>query len=110
MKLINYDEHPGDNRYYVFRFRDEHRATEFDELLTGRNVTFERDSQEDAGEIEYLFGIHKDYFKDALWCNNMIHARHRKPFIPSRFGRWALLLFVAGVIALAIIGYLKSQG
>ena len=110
MKLINYEEHPADNRYYVFRFFDEDIANEFAELLASRNVTFERDSEGVEQDITVYFGIHKDHFKDALWCNNMIHAKYRKPFIPSAVGRWALLLFVALMITLAFIGFFKAQG
>lgn len=107
MRLTNYYEHRADNRYYVFEFFLAEHADEFQQLLEEKSLTFERFF--DAGDTnKHYFGVEKAKLREAMWCNNMVHARHRKPFIPSAFFRWTLLLFTAGMIALAILGYLQK--
>lgn len=108
MRLTNYYEHPGDNRYYVFEFPTDDYANEFEALLVSRKVAFERHFDAEASR-NVLFGIHRDFFKDALWCNNILYAKHRKPFISNSVFRWFVLLFTAGLITLAIVGYLKTR-
>jgi hypothetical protein len=108
MRLTNYYEHAGDNRYYVFEFSSDELANEFETLLSARNVVFERhfDAEESRN---VLFGIHRDRLRDAMWCNNMVYAKHRKPFISNTFFRWFVLLFTVALIALAVVGYFKSH-
>lgn len=108
MRLTNYYEHPGDNRYYVFEFANDELANEFEQHLNTREVGFERhfDAEESRN---ILFGVKRDHLRDAMWCNNMVYARHRERFIPNGFLRWFLLLVTAGFIGLAIIGYFKTR-
>jgi hypothetical protein len=108
MRLTNYYEHPGDNRYYVFEFTTEELADEFEAYLNQRSVRFERhfDAEESRN---ILFGVSRDLLRDAMWCNNMVYAKHRQPFISNRFFRWFILLATAGFIALALIGYFKTR-
>ena len=108
MRLTNYYEHPGDNRYYVFEFSTDDLANEFEALLVSRSVVFERHFDgEDSQNV--LFGIHRDRLRDAMWCNNMVYAKHRKPFISNTFFRWFVLLFTTALVALAVMGYLKNR-
>lgn len=109
MRLTNYYEHPADNRYWVFRFTDAMYASEFEALLLEREVIFEKFSEGEGDDLEVLYGIERRFFKDAMWSNHMVYARHRKPFIPNAAFKWFMLLFTASAIALAIIGYLKSS-
>lgn len=106
MNITNFDDHPGDNRYYVFKYRLDEHADEFATLLQEKNVVYERFYDEDNDMT--LFGIAKTFSKEAIWCNNIVHGRHRKPFISIGILRWALLIVTAGMILLALIGYFKS--
>jgi hypothetical protein len=108
MRLTNYYEHPGDNRYYVFEFPTDEIADEFENYLRQRAVAFERHFDADESP-NILFGVKRDFLRDAMWCNNMVYAAHRQPFITNVFFRWALLVITATFIALAFIGYFKSQ-
>lgn len=106
MNLTNYKEHPADTRYYVFTYYVTQYADEFEELLNEKEIGFERHFDEEDGVI--LFGIKKTFLKEALWCNSIVHGRHRKPMIPNSVVRWTLLLVTGGAIILAILGYLKQ--
>jgi len=37
-----------------------------------------------------------------------LHGRHRRPFIAHKGLRWAMLLITAGVVGLAIMGWMSS--
>lgn len=108
MRLTNYYEHPGDNRYYVFEFATDELANEFEQYLQQRQVIFERHFDEEASK-NFMFGVSRDRLRDAMWCNNMVYAKHRQPFISNTFFKWSILLITGTFIALAIIGYLKTH-
>lgn len=111
LNLTNYFDHPGDNRYTVFRFVEEEHANHFEELLIEQNIDFERHTElDDSGDIQILFGISKRYYKDAVRCNFITHAAYRKPFIGNHWLKLLLLGFTLLLILLAIVGYLKQAG
>lgn len=92
----------------VYEYYLEDHADEFQGMLEEKGIVFERFREEDE-DAPFLFGIEKSYLKDATWCNNMMHAKYRKPMIPNGFLRWSLLLITALAISLALIGYLKAK-
>lgn len=108
MRLTNYYEHPGDNRYYVFRYDVDGFADEFETLLKEQAVEYERYHDTESEPPSILFGVHRSFLKQAMWCNNIVYGRHRKPFIPNAFFRWALIVVTAAMIALAVVGYLMK--
>jgi hypothetical protein len=110
MRLTNFYEPEGDNRYYVFTYATAELADEFQAHLEAKSITFQRHFDDEAGhQNAYLFGVSRSDLKQVMWCNHMVYARHRKKFISHGFLRWFLLLFTFGLVALAIIGYFKSR-
>jgi hypothetical protein len=104
MRWTNWYTHPGDTRYRVFSFGAVLHANEFSADLDAAGIEYER-HEEDG---EFLFGLHRSYFKEALRLNHLLHARHRPNFIPDRNFRWGLLVFTGAVVALAVYGFLTS--
>ncbi|MFZ6050987.1 hypothetical protein [Halocola ammonii] len=109
MNITNYKDHPGDNRYVVYRFLMEEHADHFQTLLEERDVIFERHFDEDDDPPKILFGISKRFNKEAVHCNYLTHARYRKPMITNKFFKYTLLIFTLSVIILAFIGYFLSK-
>lgn len=107
--LVNYSRHPGNSEYVVYRFADEFRAKSFEEALTEKNINFEKDTHEKKQVTYYLFGVHKNDYKVTEKINFAVEGKHRKPLIPFAGFRWFLILFSAGLMFLAIMGYCKAQ-
>ena len=80
MRWTNYFIHPGDNRYYVFTFREEPHAAEYEAMLKAADIPFERHEEGD----QFLFGVARTHFRQALRCNHLLHAQHRTKFIPVK--------------------------
>ncbi len=106
MRIINYYDHESDNRYLVFEYFMEEHADYFQELLEGKKVEFERHYDEEKERI--LFGIQKRFRTDSTYCNNMTHAKFRRPFIKNNLLKYSLLLVTLLAITLGLIGYFKS--
>tara|TARA_R110002072_G_scaffold301400_2_gene481054 strand:+ start:14412 stop:14834 length:423 start_codon:yes stop_codon:yes gene_type:complete len=107
--LVNYVQHPSNPNYIVYRFADINRANSFEMELKNQKIWFERNSEQKRSKEYYLFGIHKRDYNKTEKINYLVEAKHKKPFIPTRFLRYFLLLFSAVVMLLAIIGYCKQQ-
>lgn len=106
MRWTNYFIHPGDNRYYVFSFQETAHAEEYEEMLRTAEVPFERHEE---GE-QWLFGVPRTHFREALRCNHLVHAHHRTKFIPVAGLRYALLLITGAVLVVALVGALSATG
>ena len=109
MKLKNYYDHPGDNRYVVFEFKYQLYAKEFKEYLEQDEIPFEEFYEEYEGQESWKFGIHNAYQTRAEKGNFLVHGRHRKPMLPEKWMRWVLLMVTAAFVVLALIGYLKGS-
>lgn len=107
MRLRNYFEHPSQRNYIVFQFYNLEMAEAFEAALTESKVDYERDD-EDTVPKRVLFGVHKTHADLAKEINNIIIGQHRKPFVPNPYLKWTMLIFTAGAITLAILGYLKD--
>ncbi|MDB4787201.1 hypothetical protein OAG26_00680 [Flavobacteriales bacterium] len=111
MRLTNWYTHPGDNRYHVFEFRDAVMAEEFERDLVQAGIAFEKapvEQTESGTGILLQFGVHRSAFNAALRVNHLLHGRHRTPFIPHHGLRWAMLLLTAGMLGLALMGWMQS--
>lgn len=104
MRWTNYFIHPGDNRYYVFTFREEEHANEYEAMLKAADIPFERHEEGD----QFLFGVARTHFRKALRCNHLVHANHRSKFIPVAGLRYAMLIVTAAAVLLAVAGALSS--
>jgi len=108
LNLTNYYDHPGDNRYTVYRFFIEEHADYFQSLLEEQQIVFERHIEVDEGQDKILFGVNKRFGKQALNCNFMTHAKYRNPFIPNKVLKYGLVIFTLAIIILGILGYINS--
>jgi hypothetical protein len=110
MRWTNYFTHPGDNRYHVFAFSEDEHADAFQKRLNEAGIEHERhlellDNQPGRSDrSEWLFGVHRQYFKQALEANHLVHAQYRDKFIPSAGLRWGMLIGTLAVILLALAG------
>lgn len=121
--LVNYKDHPTDNRYKVFNFNTIEEANMFEQLLTSTNVWFERDEEvmEDTATIKFtldpegekfqntfLFAVEQRNFSKAQQANYRVSAAFRKPLIKNKAVRYLLILFFLTVLSISIVGYFKS--
>jgi hypothetical protein len=101
LNLTNYDDHPSDNRYMVFHFKDPKMAGEFMDGLTMAAIPFEAD--EDGGP-PYLIGVKRSFRQKALEINYSVIGRHRQKFIGDSIFRWFVIALVSLAILLAVLG------
>ena len=101
MRWTNYFIHPGDNRYYVFTYQEEKYADAFQARLDAGGIPFERHEE----NSEWLFGVARTYFKEAMNANHLVYAQYRTKFIPVKGLRNAMLIITLGSIILALIGF-----
>lgn len=106
VRFTNYFEHPSDNRYLIFAYKEKLHADFFEKLLDEEKIEYERYFEEE--DQEFLFGIAKRYQDKAINCNFLTHAKYRNPMIRSSFLKYALLIITFGIISIALIGYLKE--
>jgi len=110
MRWTNYFIHPGDNRYYVFSFKEKNHKEMFENALIAEKIPFENFEDEELEYgAKYLFGIPRTHINEAMRENNLLHASIRGPFIKSKALRWSLLLITGFMIALSLLGALSSQ-
>ena len=107
--LVNYKNHPADNRYKIFAFYKDHEAELFAKTLDEFNLKYEKDTDTVKNETIYLFAIGQKDFHKAQRANFRVSAKFRKPIIKNSFLRYALLLFVLGAIIIATVGYVKNM-
>lgn len=107
-RITNFYEHPTDPNYIVFHFLKEAQANEFEKSLKENEIDFEKFVEKEENTI-WMFAVKKRHESQAVNLNYLAIGKHRDPFIPQRGWRWALLIFTAICITLAVIGYLKKQ-
>ena len=108
IELNNFREHPENKSYMVFIYSDYEMALCFEDQLTEAGLEFEKDISESGPNKRYLYGIRKRDFSAAKEMNHVALGLHRKPFMPDPVLRIFVLALTAGLITLAIIGYLRS--
>jgi hypothetical protein len=70
-------------------------------VLSGAGIAFERHREEN----EWLFGVARSHFKQALNANHLVYAQYRTKFIPVKGLRNAMLFVTLCAIVLALLGY-----
>lgn len=109
IQLKNYRPHPTNKRYMVFIYHDYRMACKFEDGLQAAGIAFEKDVTESGPNKRYLYGVNKRDMSVARKCNNLAVGAYRKPFISDPLLRYVVIAISVGLIALAIIGYLKSN-
>ncbi len=112
INLMNYYEHPGDNRYYIFEYRDVEKSIRFEEYLDEYEIVFEKFVDEEDPNIPWkcLYAVSKSDFRQALRANSLTEAAYRQPMIGNIYLRYGFVILMLGVLVLALIGYIKSNG
>ena len=109
MKVINYNDHPSNTLYKVFDFLREDMANHFEKSIEHKNIPYEKHVDDEEVPVKYLYGIHNDYFKEALQCNFLTYAKYRAPMISIPILKYALVGFVLLVILFAVFSYYKTS-
>lgn len=118
--LVNYRTHPTNSQYKVFSFNTVEESDLFKSELEKEKIWFEYDTEvinEGKGYISgsetislvHLYGVYKHDFNKAQKANFRVAAKFRDPMIKSSLLRYTLLIFFAGMLTLAIVGYVKNQ-
>jgi hypothetical protein len=97
-----------ENRSVVFHFKKEEEAEYFENMLTSKNIYFEKYDEKEEELIYYA--VKRIDFKDAQECNYLTSARFRKPFIAEKSLRFFIIGISLLMILLAIAGMLLSPG
>lgn len=108
LNITNYFDHPTRPGYTVFKFFEKQRATYFEELLKEQNIWFESSVEETEDKNIYFFGVRVGDHKKALTANYLVSAKYRKPTISNRFVRMIIFAVAITIVALAILGAIKS--
>lgn len=102
LNLTNFDDHPTDPTWLVFRFGDHSMGSEFIQGLEQAGIRYEADRDEGMT----LIGVKQRDRDAAIRVNYAVLGRHREPFISSPYVRWGLLGLVLLAILAALIGAL----
>ena len=103
--LTNYSVHPTQPSWLVFRFPTPEHAREMVRLCEQEGMSTEADLVEGP---PFMVGVPKRYATRAENLNYQVLGKYRKPFIPSAFWRWALIVFFVVLMLVAIIGMMKG--
>ncbi len=104
LNLTNYDDHPTDPIWMVFRFGDREMADEFMAGLDAAGIHYEADLD---GTMN-LIAVKQRHREAAIRIDYAVLGRHREPFIGDGMLRWGLLAFTLLLVLLAIVGALRS--
>lgn len=122
--LVNYKDHPSDNRYKIFNFNSKEEADYFEELLNKAKISFEKDEEKVNSlstlhftlrhEVEqkgtmYLYAVSQRDLKEVHNSNYLVSAKFRSFSIKNSFLRYSLVIFFLAVLTLAIVGYIKTN-
>jgi hypothetical protein len=120
LNLVNYKDHPTDNRYKVFNFNSKAEADYFEDLLKEKRIWFEKDVEKVQDKTllnpsnpnlvdMYLFGVKQRDFEKVQKLNYLVSAKYRPPTFKNKFLRYTLLFFLIIVIVLASLSYMMNQ-
>jgi len=120
--LVNFKDHPSDNRYKIFNFNTKAEADFFEELLNKDNINFEKDEEEldslstlhftvrhevEKKGIMYLYAVGQRDLPKVHKMNYLVNAKFRHNMIKNSFLRYTLVLFFLALVGFAIFGYIK---
>ena len=108
MQFSNYNQHPTNSNYIVFTYSNREMSDYFKGLLTEKNIKFEYEEDLESNTIQYYIGVKKIDEKEAVRLNFLAFGKFRKPFIKSKIGKTALLIFFLSLLTVALVGYFKS--
>jgi hypothetical protein len=101
--LTNFDDHPTEPGWIVFRFPTAAQASEFIQELEKNGLRCEQDNSEGP---PFLVAAKQYQREAAIRANYRVLGRHRKPFLGDPTLRWAVITLFALLLSLALIGAL----
>ena len=101
LNITNFDDHPEDPNWIVFRFASAALAREFAAELEKGGIACEH---AESTEPPHLVGVKQRHRELAVRANYLVLGRHRSPFIADGLFRWTVLIIVGLLVALAVIG------
>lgn len=101
LNLTNFDDHPTEPTWLVFRFGDRDMGREFVEGLEAAGIPYEANEDDESMR---LIGVKQRYRDAAVRINYAVLGRHREPFIGDGYIRWALIGFTLVLVVLALVG------
>jgi len=108
MLEVNIKDHPTNIRKRVFYFRESEKADYFEELLKAEGLFYEKQVDVEGDQTIY-FGVKSSDFGKVKKLNYLTIGHFRKPFIPDKGFRYALIIISILILALAISGALLSD-
>ncbi|MBT4776469.1 MAG: hypothetical protein HOH13_01835 [Crocinitomicaceae bacterium] len=109
-QLTNYKDHPKNNLYKVFFFREKKRADFFENLLIEKKIPYEKDLDDFKNEPLYLFGVGKSYLSATLECNFLTMAEFRQPLLgANKWFRYGIVIFSVLLLIVALFGLVLSE-
>lgn len=106
LNITNFDDHPEQPLWMVFRFADHRQCAEFVAGLQAENLPHEQDAN---GGPPFLVGVKQRDREAAVRINYTVLGRYREPFIGNVALRWALLILVGGILLLALVGIVLQK-
>ncbi|MCB9170833.1 MAG: hypothetical protein H6597_04020 [Flavobacteriales bacterium] len=100
-RITNFDDHPSDPNWVVFRFSGRAIADEFKAELEQAAIGFEQDTGEEA---PFLLAVKQRHREQAVRLNYLVLGRHRSPFMADPILRWSVIGLVGAAIILALLG------
>jgi len=80
----------------------------FESELKERGIFYETSLDETKNGFIHFFGV-KKIDKDEVYKLNLItHGKFRKPYFGNKILRVVLITLLVGLVALAIIGFIKN--
>jgi len=108
MNLVNYKDHPTNERFKILNFNSLEESDMFEKLLIEREIWYEHEVEEHQGTPLYLFAVKNKNFEKVQRINFLVNAKFRSPMIKSRVGQYLLVGFFFAIIIFALVGYFKS--
>jgi hypothetical protein len=106
LNITNFDDHPNEPMWMVFRFGKEQMAKEF---IAGLNAAGIRHEADESVHAPFLVGVRQKDRETAVRINYTVLGRYRSPFIADRTLRWGVIGLVAILSILVIIGMLLEK-
>ncbi len=105
--ITNWQNHPSNRRYVVFKYHRIEQADYFEQLLIQEGFEYERHNEEE--QERYLIAAPKAAEKRLLYLNNLAIGKFRNKFIPNKAFRLLVLIISAVVLGLSFVGYFVSR-
>ncbi|MBP6643117.1 MAG: hypothetical protein KA186_08500 [Flavobacteriales bacterium] len=101
LNITNFDDHPEDPMWMVFRFTERRIADEFVDGLSAVSIPFEQDESDEA---PFLVGVKAHNREAAVRINYAVLGKHRSPFIADGLFRWSVIGLFAILLLMAVLG------